>query len=100
MNRMEIAELLTRLGRDWPVGATVRHESGWTGTVHPAEHCDVGWTGSTGAHAVMRKRLEGLVAVQWRAGDGRLAVAWYRPRVLHKVGDRPVRARARSGGAS
>jgi hypothetical protein len=94
VNPFEAAEVLTRLGRDWPVGAAVRHVAGWTGEVYPASHCEVGVTGYTGAHAVMHRRAEGLVSVLWQV-DGRPAIAWYRPYVLRLAGDQAPAARTR-----
>jgi hypothetical protein len=81
VNRIEIASLLTSLAKAWPVGAKVRHVAGWTGEIAPAA-CDVGTVGATGAHAVLHRRLDGVIAVQWRLEDGQVATAWYRPHAL------------------
>jgi hypothetical protein len=80
-------ELLNLSGR-WPVGARVRHESGWTGTVAPTAPPDFPVLGHTAAHAVLGwqgSRSISAVAVTWIV-DGYPAVAWYRPRVLRRLG--------------
>lgn len=72
---------LMELARRWPVGARLRHQAGWTGTVV----VDDPGNPLTLDGRVMSHRLVGglpVVCVQWAALDGRPAVAWFNPRVL------------------
>jgi hypothetical protein len=84
---LDVVEAAAALADRWPVGTTVRHESGWTGEVVEADAPDfptlihfrgyavLGWQGGKPIWAL---------AVEWQV-DGRPAVAWYRPRVLRRV---------------
>lgn len=81
-------QALANLVAAWPVGRTVRHEAGWTGTIAPDDGRHPGkpipLTGGADAHALLPGGLP-VVCVTWRV-DGKPTTAWYRTGVLTLVG--------------
>lgn len=79
---------LADLTEAWPVGALVRHEAGWTGTVTLDEGASPGWpydvTGDPDAHALTPSGVP-IVCVTGSWNGQPPVTAWYVTRVLRRV---------------
>lgn len=92
-----IQQDMQELSRAWPVGARVRHVSGWTGRVavdKPGNPLTI--TDGVGAHAIVVPPGTDNVAVcVTHEIDGKPVTAWYRPSVLTLPSEAGPRTRTR-----
>ena len=103
--RAQCVTMLDRLAVEWPVGAKVRHVSGWVGEIvdsPPTKPDDTPGLVRNGSHAVLDRPAAGecLYAVRVRRiENGQPVTAWFAPRVLspasHRHEPRPARVRTR-----